>query len=111
MKIIKSNLYHMLHQHTRGSTAERIVGATRTGSLDQYRVLYFEGMHVSDHALFRAKGRVWKVGEVKKHGDFAQAADSWEQDRDFLQRHTEYTMADSDQQYVLLNICPADLRK
>ena len=109
--MIESNLYHMLHQHTKGSTAERIVSATRSGSLDQYRVLYFEGMHVSDHALFLVKGRVWKVTEAKKHSDFASAVDSWEQDRDFLARHTKYAMSVSDQQYALLSICPPDLRK
>ena len=111
LKIIQTNLYHMLQQYTKGATNERVITATRTMSLDQYRVLYFEGMQVSEHALFLAKGRVWRVAEVKKAADFAQAVDSWEQDRDFLQRHVSYTMPISDQQYALLNICPADLRR
>ena len=50
-------------------------------SLDQYRILYFE------------------------------AIDEWERDKDFLQRHSKYTMSTADQQYLLLNICPGDLRK
>ena len=109
--IIQSNLYHMLHQYTKGSTSERVITASREMALDQYRTLYFEGMHVTPQALFLAKGRVWRVQEVKKPSDFAAAIDEWERDRDFLQRHDEYRMSVEDQQYVLLNICPADLRK
>ena len=37
--------------------------------------------------------------------------DEWEQDREFVQRHTDYVMCTSDQQYAILNICPSDLRK
>ena len=111
LKVIQGNLYHMLQQYTKGSTNERVITATREMSLDQYRILYFEGMHVSEHALFLAKGRVWRVAEAKKAADFAQSVDSWEQDRDFLERHVSYTMPVSDQQYALLNICPADLRR
>ena len=73
--------------------------------------MYFEGMYVSEHALFLAKGRVWRVAEVKKAADFAQTVDAWEQDRDFLLRHVKYSMPVPDQQYALLNICPADLRR
>ena len=111
LRIVQDNLYHMLQQYTKGSTNERVVTATRDMSLDQYRIMYFEGMHVSEHALFLANGRVWRVAEVKKAADFAQTVDAWEQDRDFLLRHVKYSMPVPDQQYALLNICPADLRR
>ena len=111
VKVVNSNLYHMLQQYTKQTTAERVTLATKENAMDQYRMLYYEGMQVSDHALFLAKGRVWRVAEVKKGSDFAAAVDSWEQDRDFLQRHVNYTMVEWDQQYALLNICPADLRR
>ena len=111
LKIVQSNLYHMLQQYTKGTTQERVTTATRRNALDQYRMLYFEGMAVSDHALFLAKARVWRVPEVKQASDFAVAVDTWEADRDFLQRHAKYEMALSDQHFVLLHICPADLRK
>ena len=104
--IAQSNLYHMLHQYTKGSTAERVIMASREMAMDQYRILYFEGMHVTPQALFLAKGRVWRVQEVKKANEFAAAIDEWERDRDFLQRHDHYNLSIADQQYVLLNICP-----
>ena len=66
----------MLQQYTKGSTNERVVTATRDMSMDQYRIMCFEGMHVSEHALFLAKGRVWRVAEVKKAADFAQTVDA-----------------------------------
>ena len=111
IKVVQSNLYHMMQQYTKGGTSERIILATREMALDQYRMLYFEGMHVTQQALFLAKGRVWRVQEAKKPADFAAAVDEWEQDREFLQRHTDYVMCMSDQQYALMNICPSELRR
>ena len=101
----------MLQQYTKGTTSERVTGATRKMALDQYRLLYFEGMQVSEHALFLAKGRVWKVPEVRQATDFAAAVDLWGQDRDFLNRFGQHRMAVSDQQYALISLCPADLRR
>ena len=75
VRIVKSNLYHMMQQYTKGSTAERITGATVDMAMDSDRALYFEGMQVSEHALFLAKGRVWRVHEAKR-ADFAAAVDS-----------------------------------
>ena len=101
----------MLQQYTKGATSERVILATREMAMDQYRMLYFEGMHVTQQALFLAKGRVWRVQEAKRHADFSASVDEWEQDREFLQRHTDYVMCITDQQYAILNICPSDLRK
>ena len=111
IKVIQSNLYHMLQQYTKGATSERVILATREMAMDQYRMLYFEGMHVTQQALFLAKGRVWRVQEAKRAADFSAAVDEWEQDREFLQRHTDYVMCTSDQQYALFNICPTELKK
>ena len=54
VKIVNSNLYHMLQQYTKQTTAERVTLATKENAMDQYRMLYYEGMQVSDHALFLA---------------------------------------------------------
>ena len=35
--------------------------STREMAMDQYMMLYFEGMHVNQQALFLAKDRVWRV--------------------------------------------------
>ena len=88
IEVVQSNLYHMLHQYTKGATAERVILASREMSLDQYRILYFEGMHVTPQAPFLAKGRVWRAQEAKRPGDFAAAIDEWERDRDSQQRHS-----------------------
>ena len=110
-KVVQSNLFHMMHQYTAGTTQSRITTAGRKASLEQYRTLYFEGMSVSDHALFLAKGRVWRVQEAKRAADFAAAAEVWESDREFLERFSNYEMPESDQQYCLLHIAPAETRK
>ena len=74
-------------------------------------MLYFEGMHVTQQALFLAKGRVWRVQAAQRAADFSAAVDEWEQDREILQRHTDYVMCTSVQQHAILNICPSELRK
>ena len=68
-------------------------------------------MAVSEHAFFLAKARVWRVPEAKRAVDFSMALDTWEADRDFLEKHASYQMVLSDQLFVLLHIAPADLRK
>lgn len=111
VKVVQSDLYHMMQQYTKGATSERIILATREMAMDQYRMLYFEGMHVTQQALSLAKGTVWRVQEAKKPAEFSAAVDEWEQDREFLQRHTDYVMCMSDQHYAILNICPSEPRK
>ena len=104
VKVAQSNLYHMMQQNTKGATSERIISGTWEMALDQYRMLYFEGMHVTQQALFLAKGRLWRVQEAKKPAECSAAVDEWEQDRELLQRHTDYVTCMSDQQYAILNM-------
>ena len=100
----------MVLQHTKGKTQLSIISARKKSVIDQHRTLYYNGMAVSNTTFFLQKGKVWNKNEVKAD-EFASAAGAWEEDRDFLAVHASYSMGISDQQFALLSMCPADIRK
>ena len=110
LKVVMSNLYHMLQQFTKGRTQLKITTARKNNVFDPWRVLYYDGMAVSETALFLGKGKVWNRPEVKPE-EFATAVDLWEEDRDFLAKHSAYKMDVGDQHFAILTMCPADTRK
>ena len=67
-------------------------------------------MQVSDTALFFGKGKVWNRSEQKPE-EFSSAVDLWEEDRDFLAKHSSYKMDIGDQHFAILTMCPADTRQ
>ena len=101
----------MLVQYTRGKTQENVRNARKANVLEQYRKLYYHGMGVSQQALFLSKGKVWKTQEVKHAREYDAAVKAWEESRDFLVKHADYTMQEEDQQYALISMCPAELKK
>ena len=51
LKVVMSNLYHMLQQFTKGRTQLKMTTARKRNVFDQWRVLYYDGMAVSETAL------------------------------------------------------------
>ena len=105
-----SNLYHVLQQFTKGWTQLKMTTASKKSVFDPWRVFYYDGMAVSETALFLGKGKVWNRPEVKPE-EFATAVDLWEEDRDFLAKHSAYKMDVEDQHFAIFTMCPADTRK
>ena len=108
---VESGLYLLMTQSLRGETEKRVTTATAKNILDQYRMIYFEGMSISELALFTAKGRLWRAPEARSYKELPNAVERWEAERNFLMEHAQLIMNEDDQKFNLLMIAPREMRR
>ena len=108
---IESGLYLIMGQSLKGATLERVTTAISRNILDQYRAIYFEGMSISELALFNAKGRLWRVDEAKFYKELPSIVEKWESERNFFTDHAELIMSEDDQKFNLLMLAPREMRR
>ena len=90
----------------KGATLERVTTATSRNILDQYRAIYFEGMSISELALFNVKGRLWRAAEAKSYKELPSIVETWESEGNLLTDHAELIMSEDDQKFNLLMLAP-----